>query len=149
MKQTAKKIYDFKKGDKITRIQPSKPVMKLGDEEMVDRNYIGTPFIFVGLANGCIYLKKQVPELNESQRDFLSILTMIGGDSVAPMIHLELDLFEDGWDYYVDPNTLGEETEEKNTFTAEELENQKLKALQSEDYKEADRIQKILNNLNK
>src|SRR4030066_924304 len=107
MKQTSKNINEFKKGDTITRIEPSKPVMKLGDEEMVDRNYIGTPFTFIGIANGCIYLKRFISDLNDRQKEFFSFLSMMaGGDNT--MIHLELDIFEDGWDFYVDPNTLGE-----------------------------------------
>ena len=62
IKQEEYDIHHFKKGDKITRIKPSKPLASLGEEEIKDRNFIGTPFIFVGIANGCIYLKRIVSE---------------------------------------------------------------------------------------
>ena len=139
-KQTPKKIYHFKRGDKITRIQPSKPMMKMGDDEFVDRNYIGAPFIFIGIANGCIYLKRIIPD---QMKEALSIFSLFGDSSFDPMIHVELDLFEDGWDYYVDPVSLGGNEEVSLT----ELEKQKKNALEKEDYKEADRIDKLIKKL--
>jgi hypothetical protein len=137
-KQIPKNIYNFKKGDKITRIQPSKPMMKIGDDEFLDRNYIGSPFIFIGIANGCIYLKRIIPD---HLKEAMSIFSLFGDSSFDPMIHLELEIFEDGWDYYIDPNSLGEETIE---ISLKELEKQKRIALEKEDYKEVDRINKLI-----
>jgi hypothetical protein len=148
MKQTPKTIHEFKKGDKITRIQPSKPVMKLGEEDVLDRNFIGTPFIFVGLANGCIYLRRIMPDLNETQREFMSMFSIFGPSEPNPLTHLETELFEDGWDYYIDPLTLENDTsvDTIDNSSIAELEKQKEAALKLEDYIEADRIQKLLNN---
>jgi hypothetical protein len=139
MEQKPKSIHEFKKGDKITRIQPSKPVMKMGDEEIVDRNFIGQPFIFVGIANGCIYLKK---EINERAMSFFNMF--IEEPMEPPIMNLELEIFEDGWSYFIDPTTLGDENIEQN-FSVKELESQKKEALKKEDYKEADRLQKLIN----
>lgn len=139
IKQEPKSIHEFKKGDKITRIKPSKPVMKMGDEEIVDRNFIGAPFIFVGIANGSIYLKKVI---NEKAMSFLNIF--IDEPIEPPIINLELELFEEGWSYYIDPNTLGE-TNSEEKISIKDLESEKKKALEKEDYKEADRLQKLIN----
>jgi hypothetical protein len=139
IKQEPKSIHEFKKGDKITRIQPSKPVMKMGDEEIVDRNFIGTPFVFVGIANGCIYLKKVVSE------QALSFFNMfMEHPAEPPIINIELELFEDGWAHYVDPTTLGTE-EAIPKLSIEELEKEKKEALEKEDYLTADRLQKLIN----
>jgi len=139
IKQEPKSINEFKKGDKITRIQPSKPVMKMGDEEIVDRNFIGTPFIFVGIANGCIYLKKVV---SEQAISFFNMFTETPME--PPIINIELELFDDGWSYYIDPNSLGEETPIPK-LSVKELEAQKKIALEDEDYLTADRLQKLIN----
>jgi hypothetical protein len=138
MKQTPKSIYEFKKGDKITRIKPSKPIVKMGEEEFVDRNYIGTPFVFVGIANGCVYLKRI---MSEQVKELMSFFTMMSGGNGDSLVHLELELFEEGWDFYIDPATLGDFDDE---FSIKELEKQKDEALEREDYKEVDRLQKLI-----
>jgi len=142
-KQVPKNIYNFKRGDKITRIQPSKPTMKMGDDEFVDRSYIGSPFIFIGIANGCIYLKRIIPD---HMKEVMSMFSLFGDSSFDPMINLELELFENGWDFYIDPNTLGEEINETSLM---KLEKQKRNALEKEDYKEVDRIDKLIKNIKK
>lgn len=140
IEQEPKSIYEFKKGDKITRIKPSKPVMKMGDEEIVDRNFIGTPFIFVGIANGCIYLKKV---MNERAISFFNMF--MEEPMEPPVINIELEIFEEGWSYYIDPTKLEGEQEPEEVYSVDELENKKKKALEKEDYKEADRLQKLIN----
>jgi len=142
MKQTPKSIYEFKKGDKITRIKPSKPVVKMGEEEFVDRNYIGIPFIFVGIANGCIYLKRIVSEQAKELMSFFSMLS--GGSGESSIMHLELELFEEGWDFYIEPETLGLEDFIDESVPLRDLEKQKKEAIDNEDYQEANRLQKLI-----
>jgi len=83
-----KTIYDFKKGDKIVRIQPAKPYQN----RMRDRSYMGEKLIFVGIANGQIYCKR-------TDRLSLSIF----GDE---LLGLALDVWDEGWDLFIDPKTL-------------------------------------------
>ena len=55
-----KSIYEFKKGDIVTRVAPAKSLGKslFNPEGQGDRSYQGDKLIFVGIANGCIYLKR-------------------------------------------------------------------------------------------
>jgi hypothetical protein len=76
------KIQQFKKGDIITRIQRSSITG--------DRSYMGEKIIFVGIANNQIYY-------------FLLEYKYIG---VNKLRNVELKDWEDGWDYYTEPNTL-------------------------------------------
>jgi len=73
-------IKKFKKGDKITRIEPT-PIVG-------DRSYIGECLIFIGIANACIYYCHQID---------------------IKLRHLKLIEWENGWDYYKDPITLLDE----------------------------------------
>ena len=89
-----KSIYEFKKGDIITRVEPSAPLGKggfFGDEGFQDRSYIGERYILAGIANGCVYLKRTDEIENK-----------IFGDR---LIDLPLDIFENGWNYWIDPQT--------------------------------------------
>jgi hypothetical protein len=93
-----KSIYEFNRGEIITRIIPSKSrgctysldgvLLNKG----IDRSYMGDKLIFVGIANGQIYFKNENPFHKEMFGDKLS--------------NVALDLFDEGWDYYVDPNSL-------------------------------------------
>ena len=136
-KQKPTSIHKFKKGDRITRIQPSKPIAKIQDEEIVNRNYIGTPFIFVGIANGCIYLKKF---MDKNTAEMTALLTLFTNETLDDMINIELDIFEDGWAHYIDPEILENEVI-TNSITIEELESKKEEALKNENYEEVIRIQ--------
>ena len=138
MDQKPMSIYEFKKGDRITRIKPSKPIAKLQEDEIVSRDYIGTPLIFVCIANGCIYLKRF---LDKQTAEMVAIFNMFSSDikSDHHLIHLELDLFDEGWSYYIDPLGLDDKDSE---ISIKELERQKEKALEEEDYLKADRLQK-------
>ena len=96
-----KSIYEFKKGDIITRVEPSAPLGKggfFGDEGFQDRSYIGERYILAGIANGCVYLKR-TDEIEKK----------IFGDR---LIDLPLDIFENGWNYWIDPQTLLEDIDE-------------------------------------
>jgi len=81
-------IYEFVQGDEIVRVQPSKTY----SSGIRDRSYMGQKLIFVGIANGCIYCKRT---------DEFSI--SIFGDK---LVDLSLDIWDEGWELYVDPSTL-------------------------------------------
>jgi len=147
MKQEPKSIHSFKKGDVITRIKPSKPIMKLGEEDVVNRDYIGTPFVYVGIANGCIYLKRYIKK-EEGQIEnspSLSFFKLLGINENS-MINLELEIFEEGWSEYVDPDKLMNGSVDKNdSFSIKELELKKQEALEEENFEEAKKIQETIN----
>lgn len=88
-------ILDFTKGDRITRVQPAKPLSSVGFpfEMGGDRSYMGEEFIFVGIASGQIYL----------QRSETSFEYKLFGDK---FINLDIDLWDEGWERYIDPQTL-------------------------------------------
>ncbi len=121
-----KTIYEFKKGDVIVRIIPAKPLMGMMEKEIRDRSYLGEKMIFAGIANGQIYLKRT---------DYLS-LQLFGNK----LVDLSLDLWDDGWEHWVDPETLLE-----NIISTETLNEKLEKALKDEDYELADKIKKFLN----
>ena len=132
-----KSIYGFKKGDIVTRVAPAKSLGKslFNPEGTGDRSYQGEKLIFVGIANGCIYLKRTN-----------SLELQIFGDK---MIDLELDIFSDGWDYYIDPNSLLEDVDETTFVSTEGLKEAIQIAISKENYEAADKLQKTLNKLNK
>jgi hypothetical protein len=72
-------IYEFKKGDKITRIEPT---IGVGDS-----SYIGDCLIFIGIENACIYY-------------------CLSNDDKIRMSKLKMVEWKDGWSYYKDPNNL-------------------------------------------
>ena len=133
----SKSIYEFKKGDIITRVSPSKSmgISILNPEGVGDRSYQGEKLIFIGIANGCIYLKRT----NELE-------LKIFGDK---MVDLELDIFSEGWDYYIDPNSLLEDEDETIFVSTDGLQEAIDKAVAEENYEAADKLQKTLNKLNK
>lgn len=142
IEQRPMSIHSFKKGDKITRIEPSKPVAKIEDEEIRDRGHIGVPYTFVGIANGCIYLRRVV---SEGALEMFSLFTF-GGNPEIPLTNLELELYDEGWSYYIDPETL-EEGEEEKKISIDELEVMLKNALEKEDYVAADKLQKKINRI--
>ena len=119
-----KTIYEFKKGDEIVRIIPAKPINNIRD-----RSYMGDKMIFVGIANGQIYLKP-TKELD----------LHLFGDSLS---NLSLDIWDEGWDIWVDPLTLYE-----NDIDPTHIENRLFDALSREDYIEAEKLKDILTNIN-
>ncbi len=121
-----KTIYEFKKGDEIVRIIPAKPLSDIMGKEVRDRSYLGEKMIFAGIANGQIYLKRT---------DYLSI--QLFGNK---LVDIPLDLWDDGWEYWVDPETLLGNIISQETLL-EKLEN----ALKDEDYELANKIKKLLN----
>jgi len=120
-------IYDFKTGDVVVRIAPAKPC---GGDGTGDRSYLGEKLIFIGIANGQIYLKRT---------DSFSINTF--GDN---MIDLDLDLWDEKWEYYIDPNTLSEIG--IPLIDSSTLETQLKNAITSENYELATKIKKLIDN---
>ena len=132
----SKSIYEFKKGDLITRVSPSKSmgISILNPEGVGDRSYQGEKLIFIGIANGCIYLKRT----NELE-------LKIFGDK---MVELPLDIFSEGWDIWVNPLMLLENDEVENIMASDkELRKQIDLALADENYELADRLCKKLKNI--
>ena len=127
-----KSIYEFKKGDIVTRVAPAKSLGKslFNPEGQGDRSYQGEKLIFVGIANGCIYLKRT----NELE-------LKIFGDR---LIDLELDIFSDGWDYYINPNSLLEAIDETILVSTEGLQDAIIKAIAEENYEAAEKLTKLL-----
>lgn len=119
-----KTIYEFEPGDEIVRIIPAKPINNIRD-----RSYMGDKMIFVGIANGQIYLKRT----NHLERRLF-------GDSLS---NLSLDIWDEGWDIWVDPLTLYE-----NDIDPIHIENRLFDALSREDYREAEKLKNILTNIN-
>ena len=127
-----KSIYEFKKGDIVTRVAPAKSLGKslFNPEGQGDRSYQGDKLIFVGIANGCIYLKRTN-----------SLELQIFGDK---MIDLELDIFSDGWEYYIDPNKLLESVEDEILISTDGLQEAINKAIADENYESAAKLKKLL-----
>ena len=119
-----KSIYEFKKGDEIVRVTAAKPLKNhLG--EIRDRSFLGEKMIFAGIANGQIYLRRTK-----------KIDLKIFGNG---LLDLSLDIWDDGWDYYVDPENLL-----ADILPREVLEDKLNKAVEEEYYILAERLRKLL-----
>ena len=149
MRQEEINIYNCKKGDLITRIRPSKPYPgseELG-EALRDRAYIGKALIFLGIANGCIYVDRP-PKTNEDEDSPLNFLSSLF-EKAGP-INLPTDMWDEGWSYYVDPYKIEEQEIKKaatkllNGANRIVLEKELKKALSEENYELADEIKKQL-----
>jgi len=91
MNQKVNKIYKFKKGDIITKLLP----IIDHREDFKDYGLVGKKVTFLGIANASIYLSRE--------SDFFT--KMFSGMDRST-IQLPLDLWEDGWGYYIEPNFL-------------------------------------------
>jgi hypothetical protein len=98
MKQIPFSAYEFKPGDIVTRLIPSKPIKIMGEETIVDRGYIGEELMFLGIVNGCV----NVERMNHTKQDLLKAMFSPG----PVMISLPLDAYDEGWAYYIDPYSL-------------------------------------------
>ena len=153
MKQEEIDIYSFEKGDLITRIKPSKPIPgteEFGDN-IRDRTYIGLPLVFLGIANGCIYVENTPKkEVDDAPMSLFSILF----NKESGPINLPLDMWDEGWTYYVDPYKIekqlkGSATTMINNANKIKLEKELKKALDQEDYELAEEIKLKLKKLEK
>jgi len=120
-----KTIYEFKKGDEIVRVENAKPIQEGG---IRDRSYVGEKMIFAGIANGVIYLKPTT-----------MISTFLAGKE--KLMDLPLDTWDEGWDYWVDPNTLLD-----NILDEKQIKSKLSEAIAEENYELADKLQKMLKN---
>ena len=128
-----KSIYEFKKGDVITRVEPSAPLGKGGffqEEGFQDRSYVGDKLIFVGIANGNIYCKRTCP----------FELKILG----EGLVDMALDIFSDGWDLWIDPLTLLEDIDETLYVSTDNLQEAINKAIEEENYEAANKLKKLL-----
>lgn len=110
-----KTIFDFKQGDKITRLKPSKGYG--------DRSYMGDELTFIGIANNQIYYTNKKSPFGEEH-----------------ISNLALDLWSEDWDYFIDPKTLlnGNEI----ILSSLTIEQQIQKAIENEDYELANKLTK-------
>ena len=120
-----KTIYEFKKGDEIVRVENAKPIQGNG---IRDRSYVGEKMIFAGIANGVIYLKPTT-----------MISTFLAGKE--KLMDLPLDNWDEGWDYWVDPNTLLD-----NILDEKQINIKLSEAIEEENYELADKLKKMLKN---
>ena len=129
----SKSIYEFKKGDLITRVIPAKPTGRsfFNPEGIGDRSYLGEALVFVGVANGCVYLKRT------SKFD-----KKVFGDK---LLSLTLDIFSDGWEYYIDPKKLLEGVDDVIIISKDGIQEAIDKAIIDENYEAAARLEKLLN----
>ncbi len=129
----SKNIYEFDKNDVVVRVEPSRIIgySIINPDGTRDRSYIGEKLIFVGVTNGCIYLKRT---------DEVQI--KVFGDK---LVELPLDLFSDGWNYYQSPSSLLE-SDDNIIVSDEELRKQIELAVADENYEKADRLSKKLKN---
>jgi len=125
-----KNIYEFKKGDKVTRIVPSKVLTSGFGGGTADRSYIGTKLIFVGIANGCAYFQRTE-----------KVEIIIFGDE---LVDLPLDIFDEGWDDYQEPTKLLE-----GIIPITSLQISLDNALKREDYRLAEKLQKEIDDRDK
>jgi hypothetical protein len=130
MNQTEQSIYNFKKGDLITRLKP----MVDGDG-FRDFSLVGTEVTFIGIANACIYLSKRA--------DFFS--QMLLGLAVS-QVKIPLELGQDGWAFYVKPDFL--EDQDPTEFTDQGMVEAEIqKAIEKEDYMRAEYLKQKLEEL--
>jgi hypothetical protein len=129
MEQKPKSIYEFRKGDVVTRLKP------LVDDELgKDFSLVGASLTFLGIANACVYLSKKA--------DFITKL-FLGQEDIQ--IKLPLEICEQGWANYVEPDFIDGISSEKSP--KEELEREIEKAVKREDYVKADLLKKKLEDL--
>jgi len=83
--------------------------------------------IFAGIANGVIYLKPTT-----------MISTFLAGKE--KLMDLPLDNWDEGWDYWVDPNTLLD-----NILDEKQIKSKLSEAIAEENYELANKLQKMLN----
>lgn len=131
-------ISSFKRGDIITRTEPSAAIFGgsslMGLDCIGDRSYMGDRLKFLGIANNQLYFQftKGVD------------LEYLGDEPRG----LALDAWSEGWDFYVDPKTFLEENSEVNALNKNQLLSALEKALEIEDYERAEEIKKELEKFN-
>ena len=82
-------IHDFKKGDLITRVKSA--WTESPDGNYKDTSFMGQKLIFLGIANGCIYLERSA-----------TIEKILNGQT----FHIPLEIYEYGWNHFEQPDFL-------------------------------------------
>ena len=131
MKQEELNIYNFKKGDVITRLKPI-----VDEDGQKDYTFIGRKVTFLGIANASVYLSRDM--------DFLASLFT---GMTKQTIQLPVEMWEDGWAYYVEPDFLDEDSPLFGLDEEESLKQQIDDAAKADDYEKADRLLKRLEDL--
>lgn len=116
-------INKFKPSDRITRSAPG----KLGIDR--DYTYMGDQLEFLGIANGLIYLKP----IDQSLVDLLEMNN----------ITLSLDGYSDGWEFWVESEFLTKK-DAVPELSISQIKNQLQEAIICENYEEAGRLKKLL-----
>lgn len=130
MNQKAKTIYDFKKGELLTRLKPM-----VDEDGFKDYSLVGSKLTFVGIANACIYLSKKADLFTK----------MLLGQDIA-QVKLPLELCEEGWANYVEPDFIEDAGIEE--FTDKQAINEEIKkAIKREDYLKAEALKQKLDEI--
>ncbi len=127
MNQKAKSIFEFRKGDILTRLKPMQD-----DEGYKDFSLVGTKLTFIGIVNACVYLSKKSDPLSK---------IFLGQDTIQ--IKLPLELCEEGWANYAEPD-FGEENPIDNFTDEQAITSEIQKAVEEEDYFRAEALKKKL-----
>ena len=129
------KIYDFKKGDIITRIEPS-----IESDDFKNYTLIGEKLVFLGIANASIYLSQEINVMLQ--------LFMMGKADNKRTIQLPVELWENGWALYEEPDfLLDQETSSPSIEEENYLKRQIEKAIDSDNYEKAVSLKKKLDKL--
>ena len=132
MTQEEKTIYEFKKGDIITRIKPLIDPIS-GEKEY---SFVGRRLIFMGLANATVYIGQEFDQLIAL---FMGIKHNV--------IQLPIELWKEGWAFYIEPDFL-----DVDSIMVEDeagLQEQIQKASSSENFERAEELRKKLDEIRK
>jgi hypothetical protein len=133
MNQKTKSIFEFRKGDIITRLKP----MSDDEDGYKDFSLVGARLTFIGIANACVYLSKKSDPLFKL---FLS------QDNLQ--IKLPLELCEQGWSNYIEPD-FGDGSSIEDLTDEQAISAEIQKAVEEEDYFRAEALKKKLEELSK
>ena len=126
-------IYNFKRGDIITRLKPITD--EIGEK---DYSLIGAKLSFLGIANASIYISRP-----------LDVLTMLfSGGRTTQTIKLPLELWQNGWGYYIEPDFLDEDLG-LDISEEQALQDQIDQAIIEENYQKAEVLKKRLDKIKK
>jgi len=133
-KNNPQSIHIFKKGDTVTRV--SSAYIETSEGNYSDTSFMGQKLIFLGIANGCIYLERST-----------IIEKVLNGQT----FHIPLEIYEKGWNYFEEPDFLKGKGDMLSMVekamteqTTKALEKLHQKAKEEENYELAAKIQKKL-----
>ena len=94
MEQKEMSIYEFAKGDIITRIKPL-----VEHDGYKNFTYIGYKLEFLGILNATIYLRRVKNDVDTNP--FLVLFGLTNH-----IIEIPVEMWKNGWSYYIEPNFL-------------------------------------------